>query len=239
MEYGKITIAFLRHGHYQQLENTPSASQPFALTEEGKRQAVYAGKTLESMAEEQGLMLWPEVFSSTLLRAWQTADLIKEQWSQPAQVTSDSRLNERSVGALANLPLEQIEQVLRDDPRVHTPPTNWKQNRQYRLPFEGAESLQAAGLRVAECLKTIVNRIDQTVDTPVLVVVVGHGAAFRHAAYELGLLTETQIAERSMFYGQPLYLNASFSDQAWQKIGGDWKYRTDHNPSEEDHGSPD
>jgi 2,3-bisphosphoglycerate-dependent phosphoglycerate mutase len=57
-----------------------------------------------------------------------------------------------------------------------------------------------------------------------LALFVGHGAAFRHAAHHLGILTFDQIAELSMYHARPVYLEC-LPDGRWRQVGGEWKVR--------------
>ena len=53
---------------------------------------------------------------------------------------------------------------------------------------------------------------------------VGHGAAFRHAAYRLGVLRFEDITRLSMYHARPVYLEL-LTDGGWQQVAGDWKVR--------------
>jgi hypothetical protein len=67
---------------------------------------------------------------------------------------------------------------------------------------------ELAAVEVADCVKLFV----------------GHGAAFRHAAYHLGALRFEQIAGLSMYHGRPLFFEQGL-DGRWSKLAGDWKIR--------------
>ena len=56
----------------------------------------------------------------------------------------------------------------------------------------------------------------------------GHGAAFRHAAYHLGVLSFGQLRELSMFHCQPVLIEY-LPGGAWHHIGGEWKLRSEQN----------
>ena len=217
----------LRHGDYCQKAETPSALQPFGLTETGKGQARDAGRDLARLISDEGWTLAPEICSSHQLRAWQTAVLLGEaltgQSGQTFQVSEHAALAERSVGALANLTLGEIEQVLEDDPRYASPPTNWKADSNYRLPVQGAESLMEAGLRVAGFLKERVEKLDEASGADARIFV-GHGASLRHAAHHLGVLERHQIPQLSMHHAKPVVLKLS-SAGVWSHHTGAWKER--------------
>jgi 2,3-bisphosphoglycerate-dependent phosphoglycerate mutase len=222
----KVILAFARHADYEQLAATPSAHQPFALNEQGVNQAKQQAQLFTELLQQKGWQLFPHIASSNMLRAWQTADIFKQslQASITEEITIDcfDGLAERSVGSVANLSVEQIEQVIESDPRYGTLPTNWKSDSHFRLPFQGTESLLEAGKRVAKCLQQQIEQINET-ETPQVKLVIGHGASFRHAAYHLGILEFEMIAKLSMYHAQPLLFE--YDQGRWQHIAGEWKKR--------------
>ncbi|MFV1921527.1 MAG: histidine phosphatase family protein [Methylotenera sp.] len=222
-------IALVRHGAYHQLSDAPSALQPFPLTEEGTKQAKQSAQEMKAFLQKNHLEVDAEVHSSTLLRAWQTATI----FSESLQTTTEKKLTikcfddlvERSVGAVANLTVQQIEELVNQDPRYESLPSNWKSNSQFKLPFIGAESLLEAGQRVVKHLTQSV--ADMHLDVDCVKLFFGHGAAFRHAAYLLGVIDLQQITHLSMHHTQPIYLEY-VSDGTWQHIAGEWKLRSKH-----------
>lgn len=225
----KLIAAFLRHGDYQQLGSTPSAWQPFALTDQGELQAKHAAESLLNYASTEQLTIYPIIDCSSLLRAWQTADIIRLQLAKKLnrdyQLEAHDALCERSVGSVANLSITQIESILETDPRYSAPPNNWKSDSHYCLPFPGAESLMNSGQRVATHLIQRLEAIWQTCKEDTLFIVVGHGASFRHAAYQLGLLSFEQISQLSMYHATPIFLE-QIAHQKVQHIDGKWKIRS-------------
>jgi len=138
-------------------------------------------------------------------------------------VVEHPALAERSVGALANLTVVEIERVIRDDPRYPDPPPQWKSDSHYRLPYAGAESLLDAGLRVASEINRVMEGCRNR--AAALHVFVGHGAAFRHAAYHQGMLEFDAIAQLSMHHCMPMAF-AVDADQHWHHLAGAWKQRS-------------
>jgi 2,3-bisphosphoglycerate-dependent phosphoglycerate mutase len=135
-------------------------------------------------------------------------------------------LAERGVGCAANLTIAQIEAVLHQDPRVSDPPADWKADSHYRLPLQGAESLLEAGERVASHLTQSMAALPP--DGPDRIkIFVGHGAAFRHAAYHLGVLRMEQLRQLSMFHCQPVMIEYLPGGQ-WRHVEGDWKVRSEY-----------
>ena len=206
----RLFAALIRHGDYHQLANTPSAHQPFALTTRGIEQAQQAGAAISSLLDRHHCSLWAKVDSSRLLRAWQTAEAIlesiPEEFPAPAHIESFDALAERGVGSAANLTIHQIEKIVSQDPRYDDLPTDWKSDSHFVLPFQGAESLLQAGQRVADHLDIRMRELEQEATSDTMKLFIGHGAAFRHAAYHLGLLELDQVRKLSMYHAQPVVL---------------------------------
>lgn len=214
---------WLRHGAYRQQVDAPSAHQPHGLTASGRKQAEAAAPLILDWLQDNEAELAPVMHCSSLLRAWQTADILRTavvNLGGPAlRLQADDALCERSVGALANLDKSRIESVLFADPRVKALPDNWKSARDFRLPVPGAESLAQAGRRVAAYVGKELERAAANQ----AVIFVGHGAAFRHAAFELRGLTLEEIARLSMHHASPLFF--AWEQGRLQRVAGDWKQR--------------
>jgi len=163
-----------------------------------------------------------------MLRAWQTAMIFVEKLYKHKMPTklidSYDALAERGLGSVANMTIRQIEKVIVEDPRYEEPPLEWKANSHYCLPFQGAESLIQAGVRVAEHLQQQMHKLRAEASVDTVKLFVGHGAAFRHAAYQLGILQFEQLAQFSMFHARPVLIEY-LDDGSWRHIGGDWKIR--------------
>lgn len=221
-------IAFIRHGQYHQLPDTPSARQPYPLTQAGEEEVKAQAKRFAAWLSETGYRLEPAIHSSTSLRAWQTAEIYREQlqpfFAGEAHVHSFSALCERSVGSLANLTVSEIERVVALDPRLAPLPEGWKSSSNFRLPFDGAESHLEAGARVARHLQTL----------PVfegsgrIQLIVGHGASIRHASYHLNVIPFSDIERLSMFYGHPVVFEKQ--NTGWVPLFGHWKRRQAPDP---------
>ncbi len=221
----RTIFALIRHGDYHQLPHTPSAHQPFALTAQGIEQAKQCGLQLQQYCNHHQLILQPQLLCSHLLRAWQTAEQIRQVLRDELEIVEHRALAERAVGTAANLSLQQIEECLATDPRFPSPPKDWKSNSHYCLPFAGAESLLDSGKRVAKLLSDHMHKLSEINSNATLQIIVGHGAAIRHAAYHLGLIQFEQIAQLSMYHCQPVYIGLDDANQ-WQHVDGDWKIRT-------------
>lgn len=220
----ELIAVFVRHGDYHQLPNAPSAHQPFALTDKGRQQAHAAVSLISEMAQKNQWQINPVIHSSNLLRGWQTADIIANELGADFRVEGFDALAERSMGSAANLTLSQIEEILQTDPRFDPPPPNWKSNSHYCLPLQGAESLLQAGERVAKHVMQQMLSLSDLPNGNWMQLFIGHGAAFRHAAFHLGVLRFDQIAKLSMYHASPVAM-AVCKEQSWTHVAGDWKVR--------------
>ena len=224
----RLIAALIRHGDYQQLPETPSAHQPYPLNSEGETQAQEGAQGLHDMIVRNDWILVPSIDSSRMLRAWQTAMIFADRLSRLTSATlhveSYDELAERGVGCLANLTTAQIETVLHQDPRVSDLPADWKADSHYRLPLQGAESLLEAGERVAGHLSQSMAALPPD-DHDRVKIFTGHGAAFRHAAYHMGVLGIEQLRQLSMHHCRPVLIEYLTVGQ-WCHVEGDWKLRS-------------
>ena len=223
----RLIAALVRHGDYQQWPDVPSAHQPWPLNRQGENQAQQAAQIMHDTIMQNGWTLVPSIDSSRLLRAWQSATILADGLASllqmPLPVESYDALAERGVGSLANMKIAQIETILRQDPRVSDPPVDWKADSHYCLPLQGAESLMQAGERVAAHVSQTMSGLPAN-DGDRIKVFVGHGAAFRHAAFHLGVLQAGQLRQLSMFHCRPVLIEY-FQDGQWRHVEGDWKIR--------------
>jgi broad specificity phosphatase PhoE len=229
----RVIAALMRHGDYLQLRETPSALQPFPLSAQGIEQAQRSVTLLRGVLEMFGWALHPVVDSSRLLRGWQTAEVVcrrlQSQGGEMMEVEQFDALAERSLGAGNNLSRRQIEAVIKADPRCDPLPADWKANSHFCLPLQGAESLMEAGRRVAAHLDGRLTQLQQEVDRDTVKLFVGHGAAFRHAAYHLGVVRFEQIGQLSMHHCRPVFLERKFAG-SWAHLTGEWKVRAVNEP---------
>lgn len=219
--------AIIRHGDYHQMSSVPSAHQPYPLNPDGKNHARKAAGIVEKTVATNAWQLDPVIDCSHMLRAWQTAHIIADNLTglppRELRLESFDELAERCVGCAANLTADRIREILRDDPRYPEPPEEWKSKSDYRLPLQGAESLLEAGERVAGHLVRRMSALPlKEADTVKLFV--GHGAAFRHAAFHLGVLEYDSLALMSMHHGRPIFIEL-LDDGSWRRIEGEWKIR--------------
>ncbi|MFN3236450.1 MAG: histidine phosphatase family protein [Pseudomonadales bacterium] len=223
-------IALIRHGDYHQPEQVPSALLPYPLTAQGRGQALAAAANIKMVASEYALEVDLTLHSSRQLRAWETATIMANELGSQFTVAEYPELSERSVGAVANLTVGQIEQILADDPRYAVPPNGWKSDSHYCLPFQGAESLIHAGQRVAGHVRHVAEQLEEA-GTGKLKIIVGHGASIRHACAELNILDLKMVKSISMYHASPVYF--SFRQGSWQHLTGEWKPRKGSNDGDE------
>jgi 2,3-bisphosphoglycerate-dependent phosphoglycerate mutase len=163
-----------------------------------------------------------------MLRAWQTAEIIIDELSDrfpsSPNLNSFDALAERGVGSVANMSITDIENIVHEDPRYEALPKNWKSDSHFRLPFQGAESLLEAGGRVASHIEQRMRNLEEDSITDTVKLFVGHGAAFRHAAFHLGILDLGRVSQLSMYHAQPVLIEYQ-SGAGWSHTGGTWKPR--------------
>lgn len=218
-------IALIRHGAYHQRAETPSALQPHPLTHDGVAQARACADMVRDLQAAHGLELHHVAYSSCQLRAWQTAretTTMLRAHGPGFDIVQTEALSERSLGSAANMTVAEVEAALDRDPRFEAPPEGWKSNSTYCLPLQGAESLMMAGARVAGFLSRLAR---DPVTAGKLTLTFGHGAAYRHAAHLLGVMTRQEIVAHSMYYARPLLLCYN-EDGTWSHCGGAWKRRS-------------
>lgn len=228
----RLIAAFVRHGEYQQPPGVPSAHLPYPLTPGGIEQATTAAATLMDIACKESWDIEPVIDSSCQLRGWQTASIIASELKlhgvNSASLESFEALAERCLGSAANLTVEQIESVVAADPRYEPLPAGWKSDSNFRIPLQGAESLMQAGKRVMQHVTNRTGSLAEELSADTLKIFVGHGAAFRHAAVHMGLMSTEQAVALSMYHCTPLYfewLSDRQDNKKWRHIAGDWKIR--------------
>ena len=231
MSAPRFVAALVRHGDYDQPDRVPSALLPHPLTAKGRAQASELAATLRAEADAHQLGLATTIDCSPLLRAWQTATItaarLLELGGVGFEVAEHEVLCERSLGAAANLTIDQIAAAVANDPRLAPLPPDWKSHPRHRLPFLGAESLLQAGARVAAHLERRAHaHAAGLAGSPqdLLQVVISHGGALRHAALALGVLDLDRVPGLSMHHCGHVLVERH-EDGHWTQIGGKWKVR--------------
>ncbi len=234
----KLFAALIRHGHYEQPPGVPSAHLPHPLTATGRDQASALGVALAARELAGEFKIETHIDTSTLRRAWQTGVLIAQaleaELGRSFEIVSFDALCERSMGAMANLSVDEIARIIADDPRFQALPPGWKARSACKLPVPGAESLLEAGARVAThvdgrlralaCQHAEPKPEDKDKGKDRLKLFVSHGAALRHAAVCLGTLRPEQIPGLSMHHCQPVHLERN-AEGTYRHQSGAWKVR--------------
>jgi 2,3-bisphosphoglycerate-dependent phosphoglycerate mutase len=224
----KVIAALMRHGVYEQPPGTPSAHLPHPLKPEGGQQASETAVRIAEICKREGWAIDPVIDCSPLLRAWQTAGIVAEEFAKilgdEFQLEHFEALMERGVGAAANLDLEQIAAAVDADPRLDPLPDDWKQQPHFKLPLYGAESLMESGARVREHVLARCALLEGR-DEDTLKLFVGHGGCFRHAAVQMGALPIADARRLSLCHGGFVLLEEAEPGR-WEKIGGEWKQRS-------------
>jgi 2,3-bisphosphoglycerate-dependent phosphoglycerate mutase len=187
-------LVLLRHGESQwNLENRFTGFKDVELSENGVREAKQAGKMLAAAG-----IAFNKVFSSTLKRANNTAELALKEAGQDAlfaQMVRHDDLRERDYGDLTGLNKDETRAKYGDE-QVHI----WRRSYDVRPPG-------------GECLKDVVeNRvrpyfekaIKPALDAGENVLVAAHGNSLRAMLIILGVETPESINEAEMPTGVPL-----------------------------------
>jgi len=230
----RLIIACVRHGAYRQPLNVPSAHLPTTLTPEGEKQAREGAGILRQTADDNRWHIHPIIDCSTLLRGYRTAVIVSRELgrlnAKRYRTEQFDALAERGLGSAANLTIAEVEEIVRTDPRFEPLPSGWKSDSHFKLPLIGAESLTDAGRRVARHISTWTSALAGEISTDTLKIFVGHGAAFRHAAVELGTLPLADVSKLSMYHCRPVFLER-MTDGTWTHVAGDWKKRNQEQES--------
>jgi len=164
-----MRIFLIRHGR----QNSPLCNVNVPLAEEGRLQAKFLGERLKA---EQIEAVW----SSDLIRAMETADIINESLHVPREIRKDIR--EISFGDMEGLSDEVIadrfEEFLRERSRMEKD-----------MAYPGGECAGDVVLRAHSVMKEIISRDYENV------AVVTHGGVIRSlVAYYLGMdLAKVQL----------------------------------------------
>ncbi|WP_111979216.1 histidine phosphatase family protein [Algibacillus agarilyticus] len=192
-----IYALFICHTESDLLPNAPEGQQPFSLTHNGVRSAKQLVKKVDSLSEQLNCRIAHYIDSSQTLAAWQTADAIAEILSlnhgHEYKTDAFDALSNASLGALANLSFDDIEDVVRHDPRFPALPDDWRINGCYRLPVQGAESPMDAGKRLIKHVHQRLTALAETAEQATIKIFVSHDKVLRHAMCELGLLKQPDI----------------------------------------------
>ncbi|MBV8327371.1 2,3-bisphosphoglycerate-dependent phosphoglycerate mutase [Chryseobacterium sp.] len=185
-----MTKLFLvRHGQSQwNLENRFTGWKDIDLTDLGREEARNAGISLRG--EQIDI-----AFTSTLIRAQHTLDIILEQIGEPnIPVIKDKALNERSYGDLEGLNKAETAKQYGDE-QVHI----WR--RSYDVAPPGGESLKDTYDRVIPYFEEKINPLLKDGEN---ILIVAHGNSLRALVMYLEHLSPEEILQKEIATGDPL-----------------------------------
>jgi 2,3-bisphosphoglycerate-dependent phosphoglycerate mutase len=181
-------LVIVRHGQsIWNLENKFTGWVDIDLSEAGIAEAKKAGEKLKSYK-------FDEAFTSDLMRAQKTLDLILEETGQTnIPVEKDQALNERMYGDLQGLNKDECREKFGED-QVKI----WR--RSYETPPPGGESLKDTADRVLPYYKS---RIEPELKKGKDILISAHGNSLRALIMYLEGLSKEEILKTEIPTGSP------------------------------------
>ncbi len=185
------TLVLVRHGQSEWNKlNLFTGWKDVDLTEKGIEEARAGGVELKTKGIKFDL-----AFTSALIRATRTLDLIIEELGAPGlPITGDQALNERDYGDLTGLNKDDARKRWGDE-QVHI----WR--RSFDVPPPGGESLKDTAARTLPYYRA---KILPQVLAGKNVLVVAHGNSLRSIIMEIEGLSGEQIVNREVATGDPI-----------------------------------
>ncbi|VAW15449.1 Phosphoglycerate mutase [hydrothermal vent metagenome] len=185
------TLVLVRHGQSEWNKlNLFTGWKDVDLTDTGIEEARAGGAELK--AED---LKFDIAFTSALIRAQRTLDLIIEELGAPQlPVIRDQALNERDYGDLTGLNKDDARRRWGDE-QVHI----WR--RSFDVPPPGGESLKDTAARTLPYYR---EKILPEVLAGKNVLVVAHGNSLRSIIMEIEGLSGEQIVKREVATGEPI-----------------------------------
>ena len=186
-----MNLILIRHGQseWNALNQFTGWKDP-GLTSKGIEEAHNAGKIINNLKINFDL-----VFTSALIRAQNTAEIILKEINQSLSTIKNQALNERNYGDLAGLNKDDARKRWGDE-QVHI----WR--RSYDVPPPGGESLKDTGERV---LPFFMKEILPHVCKGKNVLVAAHGNSLRSLIKFLDNISDEDIVKLEIPTGAPIH----------------------------------
>ena len=186
-----MNLILIRHGQseWNALNQFTGWKDP-DLTAKGIEEAHNAGRIINNLKINFDL-----VFTSALIRAQNTAEIILKEINQPLSTIKNLALNERNYGDLAGLNKDDARKRWGDE-QVHI----WR--RSYDIPPPGGESLKDTGERV---LPFFMKEIHPHVCKGKNVLVAAHGNSLRSLIKFLDNISDEDIVKLEIPTGAPIH----------------------------------
>jgi 2,3-bisphosphoglycerate-dependent phosphoglycerate mutase len=186
-----MNLILIRHGQseWNALNQFTGWKDP-DLTAKGIEEAHNAGRIINNLKINFDL-----VFTSALVRAQNTAEIILKEINQPLSTIKNQALNERNYGDLAGLNKDDARKRWGDE-QVHI----WR--RSYDIPPPGGESLKDTGERVLPFfMKEILPHVCEGKN----VLVAAHGNSLRSLIKYLDNISDEDIVKLEIPTGAPIH----------------------------------
>ena len=203
MKEGKNNfLVLVRHGQSEWNEkNLFTGWKNPTLTEQGIEEARKAGSKIKSINLDFDLH-----FTSELLRAQITGEIIQREIDQQIKTIKNIALNERDYGDLSGLNKDEARKKW-GEKQVHL----WR--RSYDTPPPGGESLKDTSDRVIPYFK---KTIKPELKMKKNILITAHGNSLRALVKNIEDIAATDIVKLEIATGEPIIY--SFSDNKFKKL---------------------